>query len=126
MSRLAEGIFWLHAIIFVVWIGLFFVPVSFWPQRIHVHFWYVLIMVMSEIVMGLLLMKHMHKFRIVCPLTALMQYIRGYSLTDPKNYDHSFVREFAERFHLSLPKGFVGGLIFTSLGLIILEYIFWG
>ena len=38
-------------------------------------------------------MPVMLKYRIVCPLTTWMQHVRGYKISDPKNFDHSFVRE---------------------------------
>jgi hypothetical protein len=120
---LAEIIFWMHFVIFVVWFSLFFVPASIWPKRVVFHFWYIVIFFLSQLITGFLLMKRMHKFRIVCPCTTLMQFIRGYKLGDPKNYDHSFVREFAARLRIKIPYGFIGFLIFVTLGIIIYQYV---
>lgn len=120
---LTETIFWIHFVIFGVWVALFFVPSSVWPKRIIFHFWYVLIIILSELITGLILMKQIHKFRIICPLTTIMQTLHGYGLDNPKNYDHSFIREFAERLNIRIPYGFIGFLIFLSLGIIIFQYI---
>lgn len=49
--------------------------------------------------------------------------MRGVSWREPANYDHSFVRELAERFGLRLPPGLVGMFIFVSLGVVILQYL---
>ncbi len=121
-KEFAEIIFWLHLVILIVWFALFFVPTSIWPGRIVFHFWYVALFVLSELITGAIFMKGMHKFRIVCPLTALMQYLRGYKINDPLNYDHSFVREFAERLNIKIPYGVVGFFIFLSLAIIIFQY----
>lgn len=121
-KHIAELIFWIHVILFTVWFSLFFVPGSIWPKRVVIHFWYITIFVLSELIMGLVLMKKMKKFRIVCPLTSLMQYLRGYDYGDPSNYDHSFVREFASRFKIKIPYGVVGFFIFLSLGVVVIQY----
>jgi hypothetical protein len=119
----AEIIFWLHLVIFLVWIGLFFVPYSVWQTRVVFHFWYVATLIASQLIMGLILRGKMHKFRIVCPLTSLMQWLRGYAFGDAQNYDHSFVREFAERLKIRIRYGVVGFLIFLSFGILIYQYI---
>jgi len=123
MPKLSDVLFDVHIIIFLVWFGLFLIPASLWPGRLAFHFWYVGIMVVSQIITGLILMKKMKKFRIVCPLTSLMQYSRGYTFSDKKNYDHSFVREFLHRYGLRIPRGTIGVLIFLSLALLIWQYV---
>lgn len=114
-------IFWIHVAIFITWVGLFFVPTSIWPGRVLFHFWFISLFVLSQLITGAVLMKRMHKFRIVCPLTSLMQYLRGYEFDNPKNYDHSFVREFARKFKIKIPYGVVGLFIFLSLWIVILQ-----
>lgn len=118
----AEFLFWMHLVLFIVWYALFFVPTSIWPARPAFHFWYIFVQVASELVTGWILMPKMKKFRIVCPLTTIMQNLRGYKFSDPKNFDHSFVREFARRIGVKLPYGLVGALIFASLALVSVQY----
>lgn len=122
-KALTEVIFWLHLALFIVWYALFFIPSSLWPQRVVFHFWYIALQVLSEVITGLMLMPKMKKFRIVCPLTTLMQSLRGFKPSDPRNYDHSFVREFAKRVGIRIPYGFVGALIFLSLAVVTLQYV---
>ena len=125
MSRkiLTETLFWTHLVIFIVWFALFFIPTSIWTERVVFHFWLIVLSVFSQLVMGLILIQYMHKYRIVCPLTSAMQILRGYKLNDPRNYNHSFVRELAARLKIHIPYGMVGFFIFLSLGVIIYQYI---
>lgn len=119
----AEVLFWLHAVIFSVWILLFFVPLSLWSGRVVFHLCYLVAMVASELVTGFILMPVMGKYRIVCPLTTFMQQVRGVSYRDPGNYDHSFVREFAQRMGIRVPYGLVAVFIFISLAAVIVQYL---
>lgn len=68
----AEALFWLHAVIFSMWVLLFFVPRAVWSGRVTFHLYYLVVMVVSEVAAGLALTPTMGKFRIVCPLTTLM------------------------------------------------------
>ncbi len=77
----------------------------------------------GELLIGLLLMPVMLKYRIVCPLTTWMQLARGYKIGDPKNFDHSFVRELFQRLRVKIPYGYVGALIFISWGVVIIQYL---
>lgn len=120
---LIELLFWLHIVVFFVWFALFFVPSSIWPNKVVFHFWYIVVGVFLQLLTGLILMPYMHKYRIVCPITTVMQSVRGYRYNNPKNYDHSFVRELALRLNIKIPYGLVGFFIFLSLGLIIYQYV---
>jgi hypothetical protein len=61
--------FWMHVVIFIVWFGLFLIPLPIWPGRVGFHFWYITFGGAGELLTGLLLMPVMLKYRIVCPLT---------------------------------------------------------
>ena len=123
MGRFAETLFWMHVVIFIGWFGLFWIPLSIWPGRVVFHFWYITFAVASEFLTGLLLMPVMLKYRIVCPLTTWMQYVRGYKISDPKNFEHSFVRELFQRLRVRIHYGYVGALIFISWGWVIIQYL---
>ncbi len=116
---ITEFLFWMHAVIMAVLVLLFFIPQSLWSGKIFFHLCYISAVVASEIIMGLILSPVMGKFRIVCPLTTVMQQMRGVSYKSPDNYNHSFVREFARRFNIKIPYGFVGALIFLSLAIVL-------
>ncbi len=114
---LAEIAYWLHAVIMVVWFGLFFIPRSVWSGVIAFHFWYILIMVLSELAWGVAIIPVIHRYRPTCLLTSFMQWLRGIPLRDPRNHDHSFVREFVQRTGISIPNGVVAFLIYLSLAI---------
>jgi hypothetical protein len=67
-------------------------------------------------------MPVMRKYRIVCPLTTWMQLAGGYRISDPNNFDHSFVRELFQRLRVKIPYGYVGSLIFISWSVVVIEY----
>ena len=117
-----EVLFWMHGIIFIGWFIPFFIPLSTWPQRIQFHFWYTVVQIVSQFLMGFILMPKMKKFRIVCPLTTWMQKIRGFNSSDKLNFDHSFVREFAKRFNLKLPYGSVAVIIYITFFIVALQF----
>lgn len=118
----AEVLFWIHLVMFILWYTPFFIPSSLWPERVVYHFWYIVIQVVAQFLTGFIMMKGMKKYRIVCPLTAYMQKLRGYDYTDPRNFDHGFVAEFASRFNIKIPRGTVAVLIYTSLAVVIVQY----
>ena len=120
---LAEALFWIHLIVFTIWFAIFLIPSTLWPKRVVFHFWFISMLLLIQLIMGLILIPKMRKYRIVCPLTSFMQLLRGHKLENPKNFDHSFVREFASRFKLKIPYGFVGFLIFLSFGVVSVQYI---
>ena len=122
MEWFGEILFWMHVVIFIAWFGLFLIPLSIWPGRIAFHFWYITFALTGELLMGLLLMPVMLKYRIVCPLTTWMQLVRGYKISDPRNFDHSFVRELFQRLRINIPYGYIGALIFISWGVVIIQY----
>ena len=123
MKLISEFLFWLHLIIFIGWFVPFAIPLSTWPARITFHFWYIAIQVASQLLTGLLMMKNMKKFRIVCPLTTIMQKIRGFDYGNKLNFDHSFVREFAKRLRIRIPYGWVAVLIYATFVVVALQYL---
>lgn len=117
-------IYLIHLILVILWFGLFLVPTSFWPDRVVFHFWFIFIFMLLQVGWGFILIPYMKKYRIVCPLTTLMQYIRGYQITDKNNFNHSFIREFLSSIKIKVPYGFVGTINFLSLVFITIEYLF--
>lgn len=118
-----DTIYLVHLILIIFWFGLFLVPTSFWPNRIIFHFWFIFIFMLLQVGWGFILIPYMKKYRIVCPLTTLMQYLRGYSVSDKNNFNHSFVREFLASIKIKVPYGFVGTINFLSLIFIMIEYL---
>lgn len=121
---LAEAIFWMHIVIVLFWWGLFLVPSSWWPGKISFHFFFTLGIVAHQFLWGALLMPWTKKFRMVCALTTPMQLLRGEKISDPKNYDHSFTKEFLGKTGFTVPHRFATILTFTILVLVSIQYFF--
>jgi hypothetical protein len=110
------------AIVFVWW-GLFFVSSSRWPEKITVHFYLTLFIVIQQIMWGFLILPWMGKYRIVCILTTITQLLRGQSLSDDKNYDHSFTKEILGKVGIKrLPHRFSAMLAFVILIIVSIQY----
>lgn len=122
-KAIAEILFYMHVLVFLIWVGLFLVPLSLWPARITFHFWYITSIIAIELFAGILMIPVKCYFSITCPLSNLMQKARGYPFSDPRNFNHSFVRELFERLHIKLPPGFVGACIFISWIIVIVQYL---
>ena len=112
-------LFWLHLPIVLLWFGLFLFPLSIWPGRITFHFFYI-----SGIMsVQLLWAFYLHRFDIICPMTTLMQWMRGFSLKDEKNYGHSFIAELVERLGINLSYKIVNYLLFVTLIVVTIQFV---
>lgn len=95
-KRIAEALFWLHVVLVVVWI----IPYVFHttPWMIPFHLWFTAGIVVHWVISGLAVRIMWSKsFGLVCPLTLLVQYLRGIPFYKKENYRHSFVQELLER-----------------------------
>ena len=113
----------LHLMIVVTLLGLFFVPKSLVPQINSIHLSYTLWVALSQAFWGVLMIKIKKRFTIVCPLTTMMQYLRGYSPTDARNYEHSFIVEFLDRYNSSLTHKTINIMMYVILGLVVARYL---
>ncbi|MBI2580660.1 DUF2784 family protein [Candidatus Woesearchaeota archaeon] len=120
----AEAVFWLHFALVAVWFGLFLAPESLWSGKISFHFWFILIAVAMQFGWGFLMLPITKKYRMVCPLTTLMQLLRGYNISDERNNNHSCIKEFFHRIGKPVPKKAVTISTFVSLGIVTLQYFF--
>lgn len=118
-----EILFWLHLPIVLIWLGLFFIPSSLWEGKVTFHFWFIVIVFLSQILWGIFLMPIRKRFGAgACALTSLTQWVRGYPLADKRNYDHTFLEEMTERFRMSIPLKVMQIILFASVGVIIIQY----
>jgi len=119
----AKIVFLIHVLIIVVWWGLFFVPVYYWPKKINFHFYLTLFIVIQQIMWGFLIIPWTKKYRMVCFFTTLTQLLRGQSISDDKNYDHSFTRELLGKFGIKrLPHRFSAYLALFILMIVSIQY----
>jgi hypothetical protein len=100
---LSEFVFWLHLVIISAWVALFFVPLSLWPGRIAFHFCFSMVVIAHQFIWGAIVMPWTKRYRMVCILTTLMQALRGYKISDPRNFTHSFVQELFHRAKVRVP-----------------------
>ena len=118
----AEAFFWLHFMLVAVWFGLFLVPTSLWAGKVSFHFYFITTAVALQFLWGFALMPVTKKYRMICPLTTMMQLLRGYPVSDEKNNNHSCIKEFFDRLGMKVPKEAVTMSTFASLGIVIVQY----
>lgn len=118
----AETVFWTHFALVTVWYGLFLVPTSLWAGKITFHFWFILIATLVQFGWGFVLLPITKKYKMICPLTTLMQVLRGYPIADERNNHHSCIKEFFHRIGKPVPKKAVTMSTFISLGAVTLQY----
>lgn len=122
-TALGEILFWLHLPVVVMWVGLFFIPSSIWPGKITFHFWFIVCIFTSQLLWGLVLLPLRRRLGFgVCPLTTLTQYVRGYPVRDPRNYDHWFLDEMCERWNMRLPHRIIQTIFLGTITLICIQY----
>ncbi|MEK6951327.1 MAG: hypothetical protein AABX13_06415 [Nanoarchaeota archaeon] len=117
-------IFWLHLPIVLLWFGLFLLPPSVWPGVVSFHFWYIASIMALQFLWGLVFLKWTHQLDIICPLTTLLQWLRGYPLPSRKNYGHSYIAELLGMLGWRVHYGWVNTILLITLGLIVVRY-FW-
>ena len=101
---LIKFVYWSHFGIGFFWCGLFFLPTSFWPDKISFQFFLTITIIGHQFIWGGFIKLRTGKFRPACVLTTITQYLRGLSISSPKNYNHSFTREIFEKIGVPLPQ----------------------
>lgn len=121
-SYLIWFLFYVHLLVVAVLFGSFFIPQSIWIARPFFHFWYFVMILLVEVIWGFILYLKTKKFDIVCPLTTWMQYLRGFAVTDRRNYDHSYIAELLSRFGVKVPYKYVSYLILVAGVFVVFNY----
>ena len=123
-KALLNLVFAVHFLIFLFFPLGFFIPSSVWTQRIEYHFFYTFGLFILFYIWGAIwTFKLKNKLYGFCALDTLMQWLRGYSIWDPKNYEHSFVEEVLERVNIKLPREIITYLILGSVIIATVLYI---
>ncbi len=120
-EKWAEIVFWLHLPIVIVLIGLIFIPTSLWPGRVVFHFWYTVGIIGIQLIFSILVLKRVD---IICPLTTLMQRLRGYPIKSEKNYKHSYFAELSQKLHLRISYKTVKIMVLLLLILVTTQFFF--
>jgi len=118
----AKIIFLIHSVIVILWIGLFFVPIRLWADRITFHFYLTLLIVANQFLWGFLIMPWTKKYRMVCFLTTINQLLRGKSISDEENYKHSFSKEFFGNIGITISHRFATIFTFTISTIVTIQY----
>ena len=117
----AKIVFWLHLPIVIILFGMFVIPKSLWAGKVIFHFWYFVSIIFFQFLWSLFIYR---KFDIICPLTTLMQWLRGYPLKSKQNYDHSFIAETLDKFRIKIHYKGVNIALIVTLILVVVQY-FW-
>ena len=119
---LIDILFWLHCPLVIIWFGLFFIPGSLWQNKIVFHFWFISIFLLGQLAWGGILYPKINKIMLICPLTTLMQYFRGYPIKDKRNYNHSFIAELLNRLNINVSFHWVSILLIITLIIVSIQY----
>lgn len=99
------------------------VPEHWWPNKIAFHFYLSFAIVLHQFFWGVTIMPWTGKFRMVCILTTLMQFLRGENIADPKNYDHSFLKELFGKAGFNFTHRMAVGMALIVLTLVSWQYL---
>jgi hypothetical protein len=122
--KLSEVLFYLHIPLFMFWLLPFFIPVSLWPSRVPIHTVYIVFLYVLQHAFGAWYYPKTKRFTSLCPVTLLMQHLRGHGWYDKETYQHSFVAEFLNRCGIPSSKGQVNTLSHVTFVLVLLQYFF--
>ncbi len=120
---LIEFIYWAHLVVIIIWFGLFFIPSCLWPGRVPFHFWFIMIITGIQFVWGLFMFPYSKKIDIICPLTTVMQRLRGFPVTSRKNLGHSYITEILRRFNIKLSYKAVNIILLSTIIIVSIQYI---
>ncbi len=122
-KKIAKFLYVAHVGVIAVWWGLFFVPLSWWADRVFFHFYLSLFIVIQQFLWGFLIMPWTKKYRMVCSLTTLTQLLRGKNIADKENYSHSFLKEIFAKGGIKIPSRAPTAITFAVLALTVIQYI---
>ena len=110
-----------HIPVTIFWFILFMIPTSMWSYRMDFQFWYALWLVGGQVTWGIMMFG---KFQSICPMTTVMQLLRGYQLDDERNYGHGFIAEFIQDMGIPLSRKGTSNILTISFVIIVLQYFF--
>jgi hypothetical protein len=122
-SFLIESIYWLHLIIIILWFGLFFIPSCLWPGKTAFHFWFIMIITGVQFLWGLFMMPYTRRIGIICPLTTVMQKLRGFPIISMENLGHSYIVEILKRFNIKLSHKVIDIILLITIVIVSIQYI---
>ncbi len=119
----ANLLFWIHSFIVIFWLGLFFVPLHWWPGKIVFHFHLSLFIIAQQCIWGFLLTPFTGQYRMVCFLTTITQLLKGQKISGPENYNHSFFKDILERKGIVVSHRTLVVLAWVVLAVVSIQYL---
>jgi len=121
MSQALIQVIWVsHIVFFLLYVVPFFIPRKYFKNKLNFQLTYMAGIILSNFLWGFFFLAKIGKFIFACPITTWMQYLRGYTLTDPQNYTHSFIAEFLQL--VNLPVVPVKPFMFLLFLIVIIQY----
>ena len=115
----ADLIWYIHFAVVILAVGLFFIPLSYLPNRITIHFYFLWSVIFLQVFIGLIYMIKTKRFQFVCPLTAAEKHL--VKRHPHKHVGESCVADFcAEK--LGLPKWLGTISVLLCLGIVTAQY----
>ncbi len=115
----ADLIWYIHFAVVFLAIALFFIPFSYLPNRLTIHFYFLWGVIFLQVFTGLIYMIKTKRFQFVCPLTAAEKHL--VKRHPHKHVGESCVADFcAEK--LGLPKWLGTISVLLCLGIVTAQY----
>ncbi len=84
----------------------FAIPLNIWPSRPLWHFIFLtIILLLGFITAAWHRKKYNSDMQFICFLNLITQKIRGYNLSDSRNYEYSHFRDILKKFKIKVPRG---------------------
>ena len=123
MRRIITDFFCLsHLGVGFCWFGLFFLPLSWWPDKISFQFFFTITIIGHQFIWGGFIKLRTGKFRPTCFLTTMTQRLRGFAISNPQNYDYSFTKEIFNKIGIPLPQKAIPALAFAIFTVATIQY----
>lgn len=117
-------LYWAHLAVIIIWFGLFLVPSCLWAGKIIFHFWFIMIITGIQFLWGLFMLPYTKKIDIICPLTTLMQKLRGFPVRSRENLSHSYIAEVLRKFKIKLSYKAVNIILIATIIIVSIQYIY--
>ena len=81
----------IHFFVVITWIGLFFVPIALWEDKVVFHFYFILTGILIKLFTGLLYLPYTNAVALICPLSIFTKRLYGHTWTSPITYEYVFI-----------------------------------
>ncbi len=116
-------LWWSHLLVVLGLYALFFIPTLIVPLIATVHLYYMLWIALTQAFWGIMMRKFRGNVALVCPMTTLMQHLRGYPPSDFRNHSHSFVVEVMEHFDIKWKFSTINYMMLVTIVLVVVRFI---